>query len=69
MHEEIDACHDLCFFLFAGCATTHTTKPEQAPALVAHPDKATLVIIRETSFGGGIVFYYLDERFIPNTVI
>ena len=57
-----------CVLLLAGCATTHMTKPEKAPDLVAQPDKATLVIIRETYFGGGIVFsHYLDERFIGET--
>jgi hypothetical protein len=48
-------------FLLASCATTHMAKVDKAPDLNFQPDKATLVIIRETFFGGGIVFWnYLD---------
>jgi hypothetical protein len=43
-------------------------KPERAPDLAAQPDKATLVIIRETYLGGAIVFWhYLDETMIGET--
>ncbi len=57
-----------CLLLLAGCATTHMAKPEKAPELAAHPDKAKLVIIRETFFGGAIVFWhYLDEKLIGET--
>jgi len=55
-------------FLFASCATTHMAKPDKAPALTSNPEKATLVIIRETFFGGGIVFWnYLDGKLIGET--
>jgi hypothetical protein len=59
----------LCMAMMAGCATTHMTKPEKAPELVTQPDKAQLVIIRETMFGGAIVFWnYLDGRLIGETM-
>ena len=51
--------------LLVSCATTHMAKTDKAPDLTFQPDKATLVIIRETFFGGGIVFWnYLDGRLI-----
>ncbi len=56
-------------FLFAGCATTHMTKTDKTPDLTIDPNKAKLVIIRETYFGGGIVFWnYLDGRLIGETM-
>ena len=57
------------FFLLASCATTHMTKPEKAPNLSFHPDKATLVVIREAWLGGSIVFWnYLDGKLIGETM-
>lgn len=62
----------LLFVLFAlltGCATTQMSKPETAPELVASPDSALLVIIRDTYLGGAIVFWnYLDGKFIGETM-
>lgn len=57
------------FFLLASCATTHMAKPEKAPDLSFSPDKATLVIIRESWVGGAIVFWnYLDGKLIGETM-
>lgn len=54
--------------LCSGCATTHMLKTENPPELRANPDKALLVIVRDTFFGGGIVFWnYLDGKFIGET--
>ncbi len=54
--------------LLTGCATTNMTKPDMAPALTFQPNKATLVILRETSFGGAIAFWnYLDRKLIGET--
>ena len=56
-------------FMLASCATTHMAKIDKAPDLNFQPDKATLVIIRETFFGGGIVFWnYLDGKLIGETL-
>ncbi len=56
-------------FLLASCATTHMAKPDKAPDLTFHPDKATLVIIRESWLGGSIVFWnYLDGKLIGETM-
>ena len=56
-------------FLLASCATTHMAKFDKAPDLTSHPNKATLVIFRETWFGGAIVFWnYLDGRLIGETM-
>lgn len=56
-------------FLLASCATTHMAKPDKAPVLSFHPDKATLVIIRESWLGGAIVFWnYLDGKLIGETM-
>ena len=56
-------------FLLSSCATTHMLKPEDQPELTARPDTATLVIIRDTWFGGGIVFWnYLDGKLIGETM-
>ena len=55
--------------LLVSCATTHMAKTDKAPDLTFQPDKATLVIIRGTFFGGGIVFWnYLDGRLIGETM-
>ena len=55
-------------FLLAGCATTHMAKPDKAPDLSSRPDEATLVIIRESWFGGAVVFWnYLDGKLIGET--
>ena len=55
--------------LLASCATTHMAKPEKAPDLSFSPDKATLVIIRESWVGGAIVFWnYLDGKLIGETM-
>jgi hypothetical protein len=58
----------ICGALLSSCATTQMLKPEQPPELVAKEDKALLVIIRDTYFGGAIVFWnYLDDQFIGET--
>jgi hypothetical protein len=58
----------LCILLLSGCATSYMIAPERKPDLKAHPDKATLVVIRDTSFGFAIVFWhYLDANFIGET--
>ena len=55
-------------FLLAGCATTHMVKHEKAPDAIFQPDKATLVIIRESWFGFAMVFWnYLDGKLIGET--
>ena len=59
----------LCLAVLSGCATTHMTKLDEAPASISKPDQATLVIIRETFFGGGVVFWtYLDGKLIGETL-
>jgi len=59
----------ICVALLSGCATTQMLKPEQPPELAAKEDKALLVILRDTYFGGAIVFWnYLDEQFIGETM-
>ena len=59
----------LMIFLLTSCATTHMIKPEKAPDLIVQPDKATLVIMRDTNFGGAIVFWnYLDGKLIGETM-
>lgn len=59
----------ICLVALSGCATTHMTKLDEAPALISDPNQATLVIIRETFFGGGIVFLnYLDGKLIGETL-
>jgi hypothetical protein len=58
-----------CIFLLAGCATTQMIKPEQPPDLAARQDSALLVIVRDTYFGGALVFWnYLDGKFIGETM-
>lgn len=55
--------------ILTSCATTHMIKHEKGPGLAIQPDKATLVVIRETFFGGGIVFWhYLDGKLIGETM-
>ncbi len=55
-------------FLFAGCSTTHMTKIDKAPDLTTESNEATLVIFRDTYFGGAIVFWnYLDDKLIGET--
>jgi hypothetical protein len=56
-------------FLLAGCATSHMVKPDTVSDVTFQPDKSTLVIIRESWFGGGMVFWnYLDEKLIGETI-
>ena len=58
----------VCCALLSGCAATQMLKPEQPPKLEAKKDKALLVILRDTYFGGAIVFWnYLDDQFIGET--
>ncbi len=58
----------VCMFLISGCAATHMIAPDRQPELKPEADKATLVIIRDTFFGGAVVFSnYLDEQFIGET--
>ncbi|MBU2510032.1 DUF2846 domain-containing protein [bacterium] len=55
-------------FLFQGCGASYMIYPEVTPQLAPKPDKATLVIARDTSFGGGVAFAnYLDRKFIGDT--
>lgn len=57
-----------CVFLLSGCATTHMVTRDTGPEITAKPDAANLVIIRDTFFGGGIVFWnYLDGKLIGET--
>lgn len=59
----------LCLVILSGCATTHMATLEKAPALTSQTDAATLVIIRETFWGSGIVFWhYLDGKLIGETM-
>lgn len=58
-----------CLLVLSGCATTHMTKLDEGPALISTPDQATLVIIRETFYGSGVVFgTYLDGTLIGETI-
>ena len=55
-------------FIFSGCAASHMVTREQGPELSPHPDNATVVIIRDTFFGGAIVIWnYLDGKLIGET--
>ncbi|PKN62084.1 MAG: hypothetical protein CVU57_26290 [Deltaproteobacteria bacterium HGW-Deltaproteobacteria-15] len=55
--------------LASGCATTQMIKPEKPPELGAKSNTAQLVIVRDTFFGGAIVFWnYLDGKFIGETM-
>ncbi len=66
MKRFILAC--ICLFLVSGCAATHMIEPGHQPELKPVSDKATLAIIRDTFFGGGIVFSnYVDGKFIGET--
>lgn len=64
-----------CIILFAvsvallsNCATTSMRAPDQKPVITSKPDKATLVIFRDTKFGGATVFWtYLDGKLIGET--
>jgi hypothetical protein len=58
----------ICLTIVSGCATSHMIKSEEKPTIAPKPDSATLVIIRETYFGGAIVFWnYLDRKLIGET--
>ncbi|MCB2214989.1 DUF2846 domain-containing protein [Desulfofustis glycolicus] len=58
----------LMLSLLSGCATTSMVSLDQAPDLTPRTDQATLVIVRDTFFGGPIVFWhYLDGTFIGET--
>lgn len=59
----------ICALILGGCATSHMIKSEEMPTVAPKPDSATLVIIRDTYFGGAIVFWnYLDKKFIGETM-
>jgi hypothetical protein len=59
----------ICVSLVSGCATSHMIKSEEKPVMAVKPDSATLVIIRDTYFGGGVVFWnYLDRKLIGETM-
>lgn len=59
----------LTLFVLGGCATSHMIKSDVKPEIAAKPGSATLVIIRDTHFGGGIVFWnYLDGKLIGETM-
>jgi hypothetical protein len=54
--------------LFSGCASTSMIAPARQPNLTPSSDKATLVIVRDTSLGFAIVFWnYLDGKLIGET--
>lgn len=56
-----------CLAMINGCAT-QMIKSDQPPTLTSKPDSSVLVIMRETAFGGAIVFKnYLDGKFIGET--
>jgi len=58
----------VCIFLLSGCAATSMVAPDRQPDLAPQSDMATLVIIRDTSFGFAIVFWnYLDGKLIGET--
>jgi hypothetical protein len=58
----------IALFLLSGCAATTMIAPERQPNLTPSPEKATVVIIRDTLFGGVIVFWhYVDGKFIGET--
>ena len=59
----------VCITMLTGCATTQMIKPDQPAELVATSDSALLVIVRDTYWGGAIVFWnYLDGKFIGETM-
>jgi hypothetical protein len=54
--------------LLSGCAATSMIVSERSADLTPSPDKALLVVIRDTSFGFAIVFWnYLDGKLIGET--
>lgn len=56
-----------CLVMINGCAT-QMIKSDQPPSLVSQPNSSLLVIMRETAFGGAVVFQnYLDGKFIGET--
>jgi hypothetical protein len=58
----------ICILLLSGCATSYMVKRDTPPEITAKSDTATLVIIRDTSFGFAIVFWnYLDGKPIGET--
>ncbi|HVO64962.1 MAG TPA: hypothetical protein VMT12_00635 [Syntrophales bacterium] len=58
----------ICLILLSGCAATSMIAPDRKPDLTPRTDTATLVIIRDTSFGFAIVFWnYLDGKLIGET--
>lgn len=58
----------VCIFLLSGCAVTSMVAPDRKPQLTSRPDAATLIIIRDTSFGFAIVFWnYIDGKLIGET--
>jgi hypothetical protein len=59
----------LCVLLLSGCATSHMIKPDRQPELISNSNSATLVILRDTFFGGAIVIWnYLDGKIIGETM-
>lgn len=58
----------LPFFLIACGGPKHMVMMDVKPPLVVKPDKAVLVIVRTTSFGGGVTIEnYLDRKMIGQT--
>ncbi len=58
----------LAMILLSGCATTQMLEPEQPPDLSVREESALLVIVRDTFFGGAIVFWnYVDGKLIGET--
>jgi hypothetical protein len=56
------------FLLLSGCATGVMVKRDIKPEIKAKPDSATLFVIRDTFFGGGVTFWnYVDGKFVGET--
>lgn len=58
----------ICIFFISGCATGIMVKRDTKPEIAAKPNLATLVIVRDSSFGFAVTFWnYLDGKFIGET--
>jgi hypothetical protein len=54
--------------LLGACGAKHMVTMDTKPRLAVKPDKAVLVIVRTTSFGGGVSFdNYIDGKMIGQT--
>ena len=58
----------ICIFFLSGCATGIMVTRDVKPEIMAKPDSATLVIIRDAFFGMAVTFWnYLDGILIGET--